>query len=116
MWAGAASGSGETTVGPRVERQLFESAIVKSIIAGALVGTIMAGVGSAQVPTGMVAGTVHDPSSAVIPGAQVEAVSRTTRQSRTSMTGEHGEYSFPALMPGDYEINVEAAGFQRTVR
>jgi len=89
---------------------------VKSIIAGALVGTIMAGVGSAQVPTGMVAGIVHDPSSAVMTGAQVEAVSRATGQSRTTISGEHGEYSFPALLPGDYDISVEAAGFQRTVR
>jgi len=89
---------------------------VRSIIAGALVGTVMAGVASAQVPTGMVAGIVHDPSSAVMTGAQVEAVSRATGQSRTTISGEHGEYSFPALLPGDYDISVEAAGFQRTVR
>ncbi len=35
---------------------------------------------------------------------------------RTTATGEQGEYGFPALLPGEYEITGEAAGFQRIAR
>ena len=82
----------------------------------AVVSILVASVCAAQVPTGIIAGTIHDSSGGVIPGAQVEAISHATRQSRTTITGEHGEYSFPALLPGDYDIRVDVAGFQPTVR
>lgn len=35
---------------------------------------------------------------------------------RVTVAAAHGEYSIPALVPGEYEISVEAAGFQRMVR
>ena len=27
-----------------------------------------------------------------------------------------GDYSFASLLPGEYEVSVEASGFQRTIR
>ena len=35
---------------------------------------------------------------------------------RNTTTGERGGYSIPALLPGDYDVTIEADGFQRIVR
>ena len=56
---------------------------------------------------------MHDSAGGVIRGAQVQAIGLATHQLRATTTGEQGEYGFPALPPGEYEVNVEAAGFQR---
>ncbi len=70
----------------------------------------------AQQPAGTIAGVVRDPSAGVVRGAQIEVVSQTTAQVRSTVTGDQGEYSFPALVPGKYEVSVNAAGFPRDVR
>lgn len=70
----------------------------------------------AQQPGGTISGVVRDPASAVIRGAELEAVSRATSHVRRTVTGEQGEYSFPALLPGTYDITVNAPGFQRNVQ
>lgn len=67
----------------------------------------------AQAPTGTISGVVRDGSGATVAGAAVTAVSRVTHQVRKTGTGQRGEYSLPALSVGEYEITVEAAGFQR---
>ena len=60
----------------------------------------------AQEPAGTIAGVVRDPAGNVIPQAALEAVRRATAQERRAVTGEHGDYSFPALRPGEYEVSV----------
>ena len=70
----------------------------------------------AQVPAGTISGVVRDQAGAAIVGVEVRAVSRATGQVRRITTGEHGEYSLPALLPGEYEVTVEAASFQRITR
>jgi hypothetical protein len=70
----------------------------------------------AQEPAGTIAGVVRDPAGNVIPQAALEAVRRATAQERRAVTGEHGDYSFPALFPGEYEVSVEAPGFRKSVR
>jgi hypothetical protein len=50
-------------------------------------------------------GTVTDPSGAVVPGALIQL-----REQRTRTNGT-GQYSFPALAPGTYQISVTAKGF-----
>ena len=77
---------------------------------------LTAGIGLAQAPTGSIAGVVRDPSGAAVPAAQVKVVSTATGLSRTIACSEQGDYGFPALLAGEYEVSVEAAGFQRTVR
>ena len=59
---------------------------------------------------------MHDSAGGVIRGAQVQAIGLATQQLRATTTGEQGEYGFPALLPGEYEVHVEAAGFQRIAR
>jgi hypothetical protein len=73
-------------------------------------------VSPAQQPGGTITGVVRDPTGGVVLGAQLEALNHATNHVRRTVTGEQGEYSFPALLPGEYEVSVDAAGFQRNVR
>ena len=69
-----------------------------------------------QAPTGFVAGVVRDSSGAAIAAAQVKILTTSTGLARTIVTSVTGDYSFPFLPAGEYEMSVEASGFQRTVR
>ena len=80
------------------------------------VSLTLSGLAIAQTPTGSIVGLVHDPSGAAVPGARVNAMSLTTRLVRTANTAEQGNFSFPALPAGGYEVSVEAPGFESKVR
>ena len=73
------------------------------------------GVASAQT-FGEITGEVTDQSGAIAPNASVTATNTATNGSRTTRTNEAGIYSFPALVPGPYQVKVEAPGFQSSVR
>src|SRR5260370_15346903 len=83
-----------------------------------LVACVLIALGSAhaQAPVGAIAGVVRDPSGAAIPGAQLKLTSRATSFTRTIATLEQGDFSFPALLAGEYEVSVEVAGFQHMLR
>src|SRR5436189_5517087 len=66
----------------------------------------------AQSPTtGRIAGTVRDPNSAVIVGAEVTVSSKATAEERKVITDNEGNYSASLLTPGVYRIKVTATGF-----
>jgi hypothetical protein len=65
---------------------------------------------------GEITGEVKDPSGAVAPNGSVTATNVATSAARTTRTNDAGIYSFPALIPGTYQVRVEAAGFQPVVR
>ena len=71
------------------------------------------GFASAQAPTGTITGIARDPSGAAVSGAPVRLTSQATGFARTAVTSEQGDYSFPALLVGEYEVSIEAPGFQR---
>ena len=71
---------------------------------------------NAQAPSGAIAGVVRDTSGAAVSSARVEATSAATGLIRTIATSAQGDYSFSALLAGEYEVSVEASGFQRVVR
>src|SRR6266436_6708832 len=73
------------------------------------------GVASAQT-FGEITGEVKDQSGAVAPNASVTATNTATNAARTTRSNEAGIYSFPALLPGPYQVKVEAPGFQPMVR
>jgi len=60
-------------------------------------------------------GTVTDQSGAVIPGAKVDATDLLTKSKASTVTNADGNYVFPSLQPGKYEVSVEAKGFRNTV-
>ncbi|HYT65615.1 MAG TPA: carboxypeptidase-like regulatory domain-containing protein [Vicinamibacterales bacterium] len=84
-------------------------------VAAGLLWVLATGVCLAQSPTGTISGVVRDVSGGTVAGAVITAASRLTHQARKTTTGESGEYSLPALPAGDYDIAVEARGFQRVV-
>jgi len=67
----------------------------------------------AQTGTTSIRGTVSDKSGAVIPSAQVKLTSRDLAVERTTTTNQSGQYEFPALQPGRYELAVESKGFRK---
>ena len=77
---------------------------------------ILVGLAAAQSPTGIIAGIARDSSGAAVGGAQVKLTARATGSARTVVSSEQGDFSFPALLAGEHEVTVEAAGFQRMVR
>ena len=87
-----------------------------SILFFAILFFALVSVAGAQAPTGFIAGVVRDFSGALVAGAHVQAISLTTGLSRSTITPQEGEYSFPALMAGDYQVSVEVPGFRRMVR
>ncbi|MGD0921532.1 MAG: TonB-dependent receptor [Terriglobia bacterium] len=69
----------------------------------------------AQVETGTFAGTVEDPSGAVVPGATVTITNQGTNRSATHQTDASGTYRIVSLQPGLYSLKVEARGFKTSV-
>lgn len=65
--------------------------------------------------TGVISGVVTDKAGALAPAVQVQARNTASGEVRTTVTNKAGEYSFPALTPGDYEITFSAAGFATQV-
>jgi outer membrane receptor protein involved in Fe transport len=61
-------------------------------------------------------GTVKDPAGAGIPKAAVEIRNVETGASRKLTADVGGRWHEPVLQPGDYEIHVQARGFQGFVR
>ena len=66
--------------------------------------------------TGSVSGIVVDRSGAPVVGATVKISGDMLPAGRTVVTGESGTYSFVALLPGTYLVEVEKAGAGKTAR
>src|SRR5579872_2955069 len=64
-----------------------------------------------QVDTGQVAGTITDPSGAVVSNATVKFHNRNTGFERSVVTSGSGAYTATNLIPGPYELTVTAQGF-----
>ena len=62
---------------------------------------------------GSITGLVTDPSGAAIGDARVTLTNLGTAEKRIQPTGSDGLYSFVNLIPGNYRIEVEKAGFKR---
>jgi Carboxypeptidase regulatory-like domain len=65
----------------------------------------------AQNPTGSIRGTVTDQQGAVIADATVTATNKATGDARKVTTGNDGIYAIENLLPGEYDVRIEAKGF-----
>ena len=74
---------------------------------------LVSGVAGAQDFRAMVSGQITDKTGAAIPGAKVTATQRSTNQTTTQVTNQEGYYTLTALIPSDYDIEVEVSGFKR---
>ncbi len=66
--------------------------------------------------TGTIQGRVTDAQGAVLPGVTVTATSPALIQPQTTVTSETGNYRFPAVPPGNFELSYELAGFNTLKR
>jgi hypothetical protein len=69
----------------------------------------------AQAVYGSIAGTVGDPSGALLPGVSVTITSVERKTSDTVVTNETGHYVKERLLPGTYEVKIELSGFKQAV-
>src|SRR5262245_13788652 len=65
--------------------------------------------------TGRICGTVRDQTAAVIVGAEVLVVGKSSGEMRRVITDESGSYSVPLLSPGIYRVTLSANGFQEAI-
>lgn len=66
---------------------------------------------AAQSTTGTIQGVVRDDQGGIVPGATVTVRNVGTGQVRTQVSTEQGQYRFPNLQVGEYELSVELTGF-----
>ena len=57
-------------------------------------------------------GTIKDPQGAVIRDAIVTITNERTRDERQTKSSEEGNYTFSAILPGNYTVKTEAPGFK----
>jgi outer membrane receptor protein involved in Fe transport len=77
----------------------------------ALLLFLFCGTAFAQQPTATLTGVVADQTGAVIAGATVTATNKATNISRTVTTNREGFYVIASLPVSQYEIKIEAKGF-----
>ena len=59
-----------------------------------------------------ISGSITDPSGRAVPDARISVENPNTAATRAVSSNPQGEYSVPALLPGPYNITVEAMGFK----
>ena len=77
---------------------------------------LAAGVLSAQEYRATIVGAVTDPTGASVPIAKATATNIETGMSSSTETGTDGNFVIPFLVPGNYSLRVEKAGFKATDR
>src|SRR6516162_3053086 len=73
---------------------------------------LTASTASAQAVFGSILGTVTDPQGNAVAGAKVVVTSTTKNFTFETTSNESGNYSVTHLIPDNYKVHVEAAGFK----
>ncbi len=92
----------------------FQRSLARSIFLIAL-ALLMPNFAYAQAETATVLGTVRDANGAVVNGATVTLRNIGTGISSTTTTDSAGSYTFSNTRIGNYQIIIEAQGFDRTI-
>jgi Carboxypeptidase regulatory-like domain len=70
---------------------------------------------SAQIFPGRITGTVKDSQGAAVPGATVKLSNPATGLERVVTTGNEGDFNFPELALGTYQLTISKASFKTAV-
>lgn len=89
---------------------------VSSILATLIMTFPMSRLLLGQQATGSIRGTVSDPSGAVVPHVQVQAVEPETGFTRLTRTDARGNYSLVRLPIGPYRLEAAKPGFKRYIQ
>lgn len=76
---------------------------------------ILTGIAVAQIDKGSIVGTVLDPSGAAVPNATITLTNTATNEVLTTTSNRSGQYQFPGLRVGVYDIKASAQGFTAQV-
>jgi len=71
---------------------------------------------NAQTVTGSITGTVVDQANAIVVGASVRLTNEVSKQPREFVTAGNGTFTFPDLVPGEYDLRVMQPGFKTYVQ
>src|SRR5438067_4040970 len=74
---------------------------------------LLANQAAAQAVYGSIFGTITDQTGAAVPNAKVTVTSVRQGTSDTVATNDTGNYSVTHLIPGTYDVRVEATGFKK---
>ena len=77
-----------------------------------LIVLLSSSAGAQTQTSGCIKGTVTDAMGAVVAGAEVRLVNRTTGELRNLFSSAAGEYAFPLLPVGLYQLSIAASGFK----
>src|SRR5690348_11403039 len=86
----------------RIGRLVGASVLLTLLTAAALFGQTF----------GELTGHVSDATGAAVPGARVTLTNVATNAARTAATTDSGDYTFPAVAPGFYNVRVEQPSFK----
>ena len=70
----------------------------------------------AQEATASVNGTIQDSSGAVVPGAVITLVNKSTNLAQQTVSTQTGRYVFLGVPSGEYSLSVSKSGFARSSR
>src|SRR5215471_12824731 len=82
-----------------------------TLLLALLCAILLAEAAFGQIVGAILSGTVMDPSAAVVPGAKVTIRNISTGVVTQVTTNQDGIYNATNLLPGEYQVNVVAAGF-----
>ncbi|HEX6045940.1 MAG TPA: carboxypeptidase-like regulatory domain-containing protein [Pyrinomonadaceae bacterium] len=71
----------------------------------------VASTANAQSNYANLSGTVFDPQQKAVAGCSVQLTSETTGASRQTVTNDLGQFQITGVLPGDFNLSVQASGF-----
>jgi Carboxypeptidase regulatory-like domain/TonB dependent receptor len=104
---------GSSNEGCRLFNDVFKAAVLFSSLFFLLLAATTA---FGQYTTARLSGTVQDNTGAAVPGASVTVEQAGTGYQQQVKAGAAGEYLFPSLPVGDYQLTVSMPGFNTYVQ
>jgi hypothetical protein len=86
-----------------------------NLVRSAFLVLLGAALATAQNDRGTLTGTVKDPADASVPGAKLALRNTETGVLTQAQSTPTGNYTFPSLPVGSYELSVEAPGFKKAL-
>lgn len=86
------------------------------LMLGALTMVSVGAIAGKAQTSGEITGLVTDSSGGAVAGATVMVRNKATGATRSITTNNEGLYTFPSLLPGQYDLKIEQQGFKTAVR
>ena len=90
--------------------------LLKAVTIVSFVSCLLQAHSPAQTTSGLMTGSITDPSGAFVPGAEINVTNQGTSESRSTTSNASGVYILPQLPPGVYQVKVTKEGFTSAAR